>query len=151
MIQKVTAQDVLPLRVKILRPQGSVTECIFVGDNEESTLHLTCLAAGALIGIGSVIQESENGELGQNIWRIRGMAVDPSYRGRGIGAQILDSLIKYVELNQGQKIWCNARTPAIGLYKKFGFHTHGEEFELPEIGPHYRMLRSGENEQKFKK
>jgi predicted GNAT family N-acyltransferase len=39
-------------------------------------------------------------------------------------------------------VWCNARTPAVGLYAREGFAIEGEEFELPEIGPHVVMTRS---------
>jgi hypothetical protein len=36
-------------------------------------------------------------------------------------------------------VWCNARTPARGFYERAGFAVEGEEFELPEIGPHVLM------------
>ena len=36
-------------------------------------------------------------------------------------------------------VWCNARTPARGFYERYGFVAEGEEFELPDIGPHFRM------------
>jgi predicted GNAT family N-acyltransferase len=36
-------------------------------------------------------------------------------------------------------VWCNARTPARAFYERAGFRTVSDEFELPEIGPHYVM------------
>jgi carboxymethylenebutenolidase len=37
------------------------------------------------------------------------------------------------------RVWCNARTPARTLYERAGFVVASEEFEPPNIGPHYRM------------
>jgi hypothetical protein len=36
--------------------------------------------------------------------------------------------------------WCNARAGSFGFYERFGFRRDGEPFELPDIGPHYRMF-----------
>jgi predicted GNAT family N-acyltransferase len=36
-------------------------------------------------------------------------------------------------------VWCNARTRARTLYERVGFVVASEEFEPPDIGPHYRM------------
>ena len=37
------------------------------------------------------------------------------------------------------RLWCNARTPALSLYRRAGFEATSEEFQTPRIGPHYRM------------
>ena len=37
------------------------------------------------------------------------------------------------------RVWCNARTRALTLYQRAGFVVASEEFEPPDIGPHYRM------------
>jgi predicted GNAT family N-acyltransferase len=37
-------------------------------------------------------------------------------------------------------VWCNARTPARGFYERAGFAAVGEEFALPDIGPHFLMV-----------
>ncbi len=38
-------------------------------------------------------------------------------------------------------MWFNARTPAVPFYRAHGFQVRGEEFILPDIGPHYFMWR----------
>jgi predicted GNAT family N-acyltransferase len=38
-------------------------------------------------------------------------------------------------------IWCNARVPAIGFYRRGGFVAQGDVWEEPEIGPHVVMWR----------
>jgi hypothetical protein len=38
-------------------------------------------------------------------------------------------------------VWCNARTPAVGLYERAGFAIESGEFEIEGIGPHFVMAR----------
>jgi ribosomal protein S18 acetylase RimI-like enzyme len=67
------------------------------------------------------------------------MATDPRHRGQGAGAQILDALVEHAREHGATRIWCNARTPAIGLYERAGFKRESDEFEIAEIGLHIRM------------
>jgi ribosomal protein S18 acetylase RimI-like enzyme len=65
----------------------------------------------------------------------------PEARGRGIGTALLHTCLDHAREHGGGRVWCNARTPAIGLYARAGFAVEGEEFELPGIGPHVLMSR----------
>jgi ribosomal protein S18 acetylase RimI-like enzyme len=76
---------------------------------------------------------------GPGAWRVRGMATDPQHRGQGAGAQILDRLVEHAIQQGATRVWCNARTPALGLYERAGFEPESEEFEIPGIGPHFVM------------
>ena len=70
--------------------------------------------------------------------RIRGMAVDPSYRNRGIGSSLVGMLQDHAsELNTG--IWCNARIKAMTMYQRKGFEITSELFDIEHIGMHYQM------------
>jgi len=37
-------------------------------------------------------------------------------------------------------IWCHGRTGALSFYRAFGFVTHGDEFVVPQTGPHYVLI-----------
>ena len=77
--------------------------------------------------------------------RIRGMAVDSSYRNRGIGSSIVGILQNYAaKLNTG--IWCNARIKAVTMYQRKGFKIKSELFEIEHIGMHYEMHWSPEED-----
>ena len=140
-IHHVTLQEILPMRIKVLRPTGTYQDSIFPGDHEQNTSHLAWIVNDEILGTGTVIQESEAGIFGANEWRIRGMAVDADHRKKGIGKNILAALLEHVNKHQGHIVWCNARTPALSLYKHFGFKIYGDEFTLPDVGPHYRLRR----------
>jgi ribosomal protein S18 acetylase RimI-like enzyme len=69
------------------------------------------------------------------------MATLEEYRGQGIGSRLVEACIEHIRAQGGEWIWCNARTPAVSLYDRHGFRCVGDEFVLPGIGPHYRMVR----------
>lgn len=38
-------------------------------------------------------------------------------------------------------VWCNARVVALDFYRKLGFKTKGNEFDIPLIGGNYIMYK----------
>ena len=75
--------------------------------------------------------------------QLRGMAVAPAHRNRGVGGAVLDALIAHVAHDGGGILWCNARIAARGLYERGGMSAWGEVFDVPPIGPHIVMWRRG--------
>lgn len=138
-IKRVSPDAVRPIRQAILRPHQTVEECVFPGDDVPEAGHFGAYLADRLVSIGSIFRESPPGQAVPAAWRLRGMATLPEVRGQGCGAAVLDACIAHVRAHHGRFIWCNARTPAVGFYRRYGFATIGEEFELPGIGPHYVM------------
>ena len=133
--REVRIAETRPLRKAILRPNDS---------DEELASHESpaAFAVGAfdeteLVGVGFVAPEG-----GPGAWRIRGMATKPEVRGRGAGRAVLDALTEHAIRHGATRIWCNARTPAVHFYEQGGFTIASDEFEPPEIGPHYVMERN---------
>jgi hypothetical protein len=52
---------------------------------------------------------------------------------------VLEALVHHAVAHGATRLWCNARTPARTLYERVGFVVASDEFEPPQIGPHYRM------------
>ena len=69
------------------------------------------------------------------------MATRHDLRGRGIGAAVLGRAVAHVAGHGGGLLWCNARLPAVPLYRRAGFFEVGEPWDDPEIGPHVVMWR----------
>ena len=136
------AEDVRPLRGRLLRPGQSADELVYPGDSLPGALHLGAYLRGDLVGIASVSPESPPGEDDDRAWRVRGMATAPEVRGAGVGGALLEACLAHVRAHGGRVAWCNARTPAVGFYQRFGFATEGEEFDIPGIGPHFVMRRA---------
>ena len=78
---------------------------------------------------------------GERACQVRGVASDPSVRGLGFGAAVLAACEAEARRRGARLLWCNAREAAAGFYRRAGFAVTGERFEIPGIGPHWRMHR----------
>lgn len=142
---ELTTEDVRPLRTRVLRPhfdEGELAE--FDGDDDEQTKHYGLVddSAEPVAVVTYLRQEAPDG-IGGPAVRLRGMAVAEDRRREGLGRRLLDSSLSRLAVSQPdlEVVWCNARTSAQSFYEKHGFRTHGEVFDVPEIGPHVVMYR----------
>lgn len=141
-LSPIAAADTIPLRHAVLRPMQPLEACRYPGDDAPTTYHAGAWAEGDLIGVASVFRESEDGTTDGPDWRIRGMAVEAPWRGRGVGGALLRAVIAHCALQQdGGLLWCNARTAVEPFYRRYGFVRDGQEFDLPPLGPHVRLHR----------
>jgi len=120
------------LRRDVLRPYMPVEE--LASHEPTDAVAFGAFDGGELVAVGLVGPEGEPGD-----WRVRGMATKPEARGRGAGTRVLDALVQHATAHGARRVWCNARTPALSLYRRAGFEATSEEFQTPRIGPHYRM------------
>lgn len=142
MIKPISAQETRPLRQRLLRPTQQIDQLIYDGDDASDSLHLGAFDGDAHIGIASVFQQAPPSECDAPAWRLRGMAVVPDARGRGIGGKLTLACIAHAARHGGKIIWCTARTSAADFYLRYGFEVRGEPFELGAFGPHYYMFRA---------
>jgi len=135
-VKEIPIEATRPLRQAVLRPHQTVEE---VAAHEAGDAWAVGVFDGdELVSVGFTAPDGEPGA-----WRIRGMATAAQARGRGAGTAVLDALVAHAHENGATRIWCNARAPARTLYERAGFVVTSEEFELPEIGPHYVMEKRG--------
>jgi GNAT superfamily N-acetyltransferase len=57
----------------------------------------------------------------------------------GLGRALVLGCVAYARENGARLLWCNARTYAAGFYSKLRFEIVGKEFDIPDVGAHYRM------------
>ena len=124
--------DTRALRQAVLRPHQTVEE--LAHHEPAGAVAFGAFQGSELVAVGLVGPDGEPGD-----WRVRGMATAPQARGRGAGSAILNALVQHAIAHGAARIWCNARTPALTLYQRAGFVVASDEFEPPDIGPHYRM------------
>lgn len=140
-IRPVDAADTRALRRSVLRPHQDASKSVYPNDDAPATFHVGAFDRDRLVGVASMYHEAMDGGRADTGWRIRGMATEPTYRGRGIGGALVEALIERARQCGGTYLWCNARTTATPFYDKCGFHQHGDAFDLPGIGPHFKMMR----------
>lgn len=128
------AATTAPLRRAVLRPHWTLEQVLAATDDAP---HVAVLVDGVVVACASVRPEPMPGGPQDGDWRLRGMASEPALRGRGYGALALAAALDHAREHGARRVWCNARTGALGFYVKHGFTVVGEEFELPDAGPHY--------------
>ena len=70
------------------------------------------------------------------------MAVLELFQGQAVGTHLLETCINHAIKMKGDVIWCNARIDAVNFYKQSGFKMIGDEFEIPDIGPHFLLAKN---------
>lgn len=125
-----------------LQPLRAVRTAVFVveqnipadlewDDFDAVSVHALAVdAAGTSIGCGRLLPD---GHIGR-------MAVLAAWRGRGVGAALVEHLIEIAKQRGHARLRLNAQTQAMPFYARFGFAPVGEEFVEAGI-PHWTMER----------
>lgn len=139
MIRFIEVDALLPIRNEVLR-EGRLTpdECRFPSDKIGGAFHLGYYMGEELACVAS-FHPQNYGEFGGRGYQLRGMATIEKYRGKGYGNQLVNFAIVYLRGQKINYVWCNARKNAVRFYKSLGFEIISDEFEVPDIGPHYVM------------
>lgn len=140
-IKEITALETFSVRQPVLRPGKPIETCHFDGDNLPTTKHFGVFEDEILAGVITVLENNSILFDKKKQFQIRGMAVLDSFQKKGLGKDLVIAVEKYVENQKGELIWFNARMIAVEFYKKMGYKTIGEIFEINDVGPHYVMFK----------
>ncbi len=144
----ITSQCTWPLRHSVLRADKPLSTCKWDGDDLPTTYHYAICDNQLIIGIASLFSRGRDGSQGTD-WQLRGMAVDPERQGQNLGGKLLEFVLNHCRTElAGQLVWCNARKRAVNFYLRHGFEIASDEFEIPEIGPHFVMQKTLQNHQR---
>jgi len=139
-IRHITPTEARPIRHQVLRPGQPVETVMFPGDDDPTTVHYGAALRGELIGIVSLFHQKPDWT-NEDSWMMRGMATIPDYQGKGYGEALVQRCIEHAKHKGGKILWFNARTSAVDFYKKLGFETRGEVFDVEGGGPHIVMWK----------
>jgi GNAT superfamily N-acetyltransferase len=162
-------QDFWSLRTRILRPAGAPL-CVFPGDLEADTAHFAAYdeaEGGRIVGVATVRPASTPPDLlgaaveaaqtaskagvpdssspTPTAWQLRGMATETGRQKGGVGRAVLNAVAAHVRAQGGPAgalLWANARVVALDFYKRNGWKIYGDEFIVPDVGPHFLMART---------
>lgn len=140
-VKKITYLDTFPVRSAVLRQGKPIETCFFLGDDNDETTHFGLFKENNLIGVASIFNVKNENFDKKNQFQLRGMAILSEYQGLGFGNVLLDEICSFVEVNNVEVLWFNARENAVKFYQNFGFSVLGDSFEIPEIGTHFVMFR----------
>lgn len=138
-IKSIEPNQTTKIRHQVLRIGQPIETCFYPNDNAPGAFHLGVFVDDKLVAIGSFYAEKQPDLNYSNQCRFRGIATLPKYRNRGYAIALIAFAINKIKPLGVAVIWCNARTSALGLYKKLGFKVVSDEFEIEGIGPHLVM------------
>jgi GNAT superfamily N-acetyltransferase len=146
MIRRITAPETIAVRWPILRPGFPRETAIFPGDELPTTQHFGAFSDdGTLVGVASIylapLPDAPGLAAPEKSWQLRGMATLSEVRGAGYGGALVEACVQAARDAVADLIWCNARTTAAPFYAKNGWQILGQEFDIPAVGPHFRMWR----------
>jgi len=138
-VRQITSAETVPLRHAVLRPGRPVETALFQGDDLPSTTHFGAFRNGQLLCIASLFEAELPDKPGVAAIQLRGMATALEAQRTGLGQALVLGCVSFAREKGARLLWCNARTYAAGFYSKLGFEIVGKEFDIPDVGPHYRM------------
>ena len=141
-IKVVAAKDIRPLRNLVLRPNLPIETTYYDLDNDIETFHLASIMYNTIISIGTFYPENDIELQTKNGYRLRGMATHPKFRRKSAATKLMKESFVLLKEKKCDVLWCNARLVAVEFYKSLGFKITGEIFDIPSIGPHYKMYKS---------
>ncbi len=147
MIRPISAAETIAVRWPVLRPGFPRETANFDGDDAPGTLHFGTFDGERLVGVASIYlvpcpEKITAQPDASPAFQLRGMATLPEVRGAGFGKALLDACVAAARENGAAILWCNARTSAADFYAKNGWRIVGAEFDIPTVGPHFRMSRA---------
>ncbi len=140
-VKTIDTLEVYPLRLQVLRPGGTLGECIWPGDDLPTTLHFGAVSGdGQIAGVASFYEQAHPVLKALKPVQLRGMATHPDVRGKGYGKAIVIYALQYYREQGSDLMWCNAREVAVSFYENLGFQITGEPFNIGSIGKHWVMF-----------
>ncbi len=112
------------------KEQGVSRELDWDGEDTGCIHVLACNGSGIPVGTGRM---RLNGRIGR-------LAVLENWRGKGVGGNLLESLVGDALERRFKSVYLHAQTQAISFYEKHGFCMEGEKFIEAGIS-HVKMVK----------
>jgi GNAT superfamily N-acetyltransferase len=122
-VRLLRAEETYVLRRAALRGDDPTAVVHQETDEDLATFHLGAVAAsGRVVGTSTFFPEPFPLDPWRpGAYRLRSMAVDHAWRGRGIGTLVLQFAEARLVGLGARMLWANARDSALGFYDKVGF------------------------------
>jgi predicted GNAT family N-acyltransferase len=120
------------VRMAVFVQEQAIDPALELDERDEGCVHAVVFDQnGKPIATGRLLPDDHIGR----------MAVLAHVRGKGIGAVVLQALMRAAAKRGGREVHLNAQTSAVGFYLRAGFTVVGPQFEEAGI-PHQAMMRT---------
>lgn len=140
-LKEIKAEETWAVRHPVLRAGRPLEDVYMEADEKETTFHLGIFYKNSIVGVASFMEDSHLAFQGKQS-RLRGMAVLPEYRKKGLAELLLKKGESLLKERGRELLWFNARVAALSFYKNLDYEIIGEKFDIPKVGSHYRMKKN---------
>lgn len=139
-----TTDEILPLRMSVLRDGTPSRDPRYAEDDHATTFHLVARRVdGVIVATSSWLPRPFPPEPDTQGVQLRGMAVDKTLQSRGVGALLLAAGIERARGLGAINVWARARDTALAFYERNGMAIVGDAFtdEATGMSHHLVVLR----------
>jgi GNAT superfamily N-acetyltransferase len=137
-VTEIEAAATYDLRRRVLRGGRPDAEVAFSGDQLPGAFHLGVVdEGGSVLAVATFSPEATPYRPVARAVRLRGMAVEPSWAGRGLGRMLLEAATVRLRQDGVEVLWANVRDQTIGFYRRLGWEVLGESFVTETGIPHH--------------
>lgn len=141
-VQSLTLDEIMPLRLRVLRKDTPVSHAEYPEDSYSDVVHLGVVRNEAVIGTSTWFMKECPEQPETPAMQLKGMAVENSLQTGGVGSQLIDAGVALATRRGARIVWARARDSAVGFYEKCGFAVTGEGFvDEPTGMPHHIVIR----------
>jgi tyrosyl-tRNA synthetase len=130
------------LRRRVLRDSWVGAEVAFPEDEAPGALHLGVIDDdNILLAVASFSPEATPYRPTARAAKLRGMAVEPTAQGAGVGRRLLAAGVERLRVEGFEILWANGRDTALGFYRRLGWRVMGAGFHNANGIPHHVIMR----------
>ncbi len=113
--------EVYALRIEVFVEEQNVPIELEMDDEDDVAVHFIADEEGHTVGCGRVIFCDRGARIGR-------LAVKKGFRGRGVGKELCEYILRYCEERGAKFIRLNSQLHAVGFYERIGFVRVGDIF-----------------------
>lgn len=111
-------------------------ELIYDADSDERAKHLIWIYGDRVAGIASIVPDMKKVGADNINWRLRGMAIDPMYRGNGKGEDFLQAVVNFAKKKSLYPLYGAVRQDATEMYRNLGAIISEKSYDIGGQGAH---------------
>ena len=110
------------IRQQVFIDEQQVPVALEWDGRDPQALHFLAENAGQAVGCARLLRhDAQRAQIGR-------MAVLPAYRGRGVGAALMQTVLRQATSLGVTQLFLHAQLPVIDFYRRFGFTPQGDIF-----------------------
>ena len=142
LVTMLSLDEILPLRVAVLRKGTPTTHCAYTEDDYDDAVHLGIVRDGHVVATSTWFTKQCPMVDDVTALQLKGMAVSENLQGEGLGELLIAAGIEIAKERGASLVWARARDAALGFYIKCQFVAMGDGFiDEPTGMPHHIVVR----------